>query len=91
MLKFFRTNDREDEVTDQADCNDSDNGVDHGMVRLNFFAGQYENCHGSKKADACQDVDYICHLFLFCYLLFILKGSSLIPKLNSSKIRRILA
>jgi len=42
-----------------------------GWCGLDFVAGEYENRHGSEKADTPQDVDDVCHLFLFMgYLLF---------------------
>ena len=57
-LKFFRADDRKDEINDQAQCNDSDAKVDHGMgvVGLDFAAGDREDRHQREEAEGCQGV-----------------------------------
>ncbi len=64
-LKFFRANDREDEIGDQAECDDTDDGVFHGECVLDFFAGPNECDHQGKEADGGEEIEDISHSGIF--------------------------
>ena len=60
-LKFFRTNDREDEVGDQAEGDDSDDGVFHMGLRLDLLAGPDEEEHEPEEADGSGEIKDVSH------------------------------
>jgi len=54
VLEFFRTNDRENEIDDQSECDDSDDDVFHGNGELDFFADFDEGDHQREKPMAAR-------------------------------------
>lgn len=60
-LKLFRANDREDEIGDQPESDESDEDVFHGSRRLNFFARPRKGEHEGEEADGGHEVEEVSH------------------------------
>jgi hypothetical protein len=68
--KFFRPDDREEEVSDQSQGNGSDNKICHlmGFPPSNTLARTHEDQHERKEAESGSDVSNVrhegCHILL---------------------------